>query len=162
MKVHISDHFTFKSIFKMTIFPIIMMMFTSLYSIVDGIFISNFTQGGDAFAAVNLIFPFIMIIGSIGFMMGTGGTALVSKLLGEQNKQKANSAFSLVIYSTIGLGVVFSIAGFFLVEPIVKAMASITTDSTEVMVHDAIIYGKMLVLGQVAFMLQNVLVWDKT
>ena len=72
----------------MTAFPIVMMVFISLYSIVDGVFIANFTEGGDAFAAVNLVFPFIMIIGSIGFMMGTGGTAYVSKLLGEKNHEK--------------------------------------------------------------------------
>ena len=74
MKVHISDHFTYSKILRMTAFPIVMMVFISLYSIVDGVFIANFTEGGDAFAAVNLVFPFIMIIGSIGFMMGTGGT----------------------------------------------------------------------------------------
>ena len=155
MKVHISDHFTFKNIFKITIFPIVMMIFISLYSIVDGIFISNFTPGGDAFTAVNLVFPLIMVIGSIGFMMGAGGTALVSKLLGEQNHEKANSAFSLIIYSTIGLGAIFSIGGYFLIEPIVKAMASISPDTTEQMIADAIVYGKILIAAQIPFMLQN-------
>ena len=140
----------------MTAFPIVMMVFISLYSIVDGVFIANFTEGGDAFAAVNLVFPFIMIIGSIGFMMGTGGTAYVSKLLGEKNHEKANKSFSLIVYATIALGVIFSIGGYFLIEPIVKAMASISIDATEKMISDAILYGKILIGGQVVFMLQNV------
>ena len=156
MKVHISDHFTYSKILRMTAFPIVMMVFISLYSIVDGVFIANFTEGGDAFAAVNLVFPFIMIIGSIGFMMGTGGTAYVSKLLGEKNHEKANKSFSLIVYATIALGVIFSIGGYFLIEPIVKAMASISIDATEKMISDAILYGKILISGQVVFMLQNV------
>ena len=154
MKVHISDHFTYKNIFRFTIFPIIMMVFTSLYSIVDGIFISNFATRS-AFAAVNLVFPLVFIIGSIGFMMGTGGTALVSKLLGEGKKEAANKAFSLIIYATIVIGTVVSIGGFFAVAPIVKALASISPDSSEEMVKEAIIYGKILISFQVAFMLQN-------
>ncbi len=132
-----------------------MMIFVSLYSIVDGIFISNFTPGGDAFTAVNLVFPLIMVIGSIGFMMGAGGTALVSKLLGEQNKEKANEAFSLIIYSTIGLGAIFSITGYFFIDPLVRAVASISNDATEAMIEDAILYGKMLIAAQIPFMLQN-------
>ena len=155
-KAHLNDHFNYLKIFKMTIFPIVMMVFTSLYSIIDGIFVSNFTEGGDAFAAINLVFPFIMIIGSIGFMMGAGGTALVSKLLGEQNKEKANKVFSLIIYSTIVIGLVISISGYFAIEPIVRAMGSITDTATEAMIKDGIIYGKILILAQVAFMLQNV------
>jgi len=155
MKVHLSDHFTFKKIFLITIFPIIMMVFTSMYSIIDGIFISNFSSSG-AFAAVNLVFPFIMIIGSIGFMMGTGGTALVSKLLGEQNKDKANKTFSLIIYATIVLGVIFSIVGYFLMTPIVEGLGSLSPNTTSEMVEEGIVYGKILVLGQVGFMLQNV------
>ena len=154
MKVHISDHFTYKNIFRFTIFPIIMMVFTSLYSIVDGIFISNFASRS-AFAAVNLVFPLVFIIGSIGFMMGTGGTALVSKLLGEGKKEAANKAFSLIIYATIVIGAIVSIGGFFAVTPIVKALASISPDSSEEMVNEAIVYGKILISFQVAFMLQN-------
>lgn len=155
MTVHISDHMTFKKIFKITIFPIVMMVFISLYSVVDGLFISNFSNNS-AFAAVNLIFPFIMIIGSIGFMMGTGGTALVSKYLGEGKHEKANMTFSLIIYVTIILGIVFSIVGFFLVEPVVRWMASISKDSSEDMIGYAVLYGRIMLCGQAGFMLQNV------
>lgn len=156
MKVHISEHFTYKKIYHLVIFPIIMMVFTSLYSIVDGIFISNFSNTPSSFAAVNLIFPFIMVIGSIGFMMGAGGTALVSKKLGEGKNEEASETFSLIIYFTIGLGVVVSIIGVFLVEPIVRLMAKLSTGSTETMVSEAILYGRILAGTQVFFIVQNV------
>ena len=155
MSVHISDHFTYQKIFKATAFPIVMMVFISLYSVVDGLFIANFSNN-NAFAAVNLIFPFVMVVGSIGFMLGTGGTALVSKYLGEKNQDKANKTFSLIIYTTIALGVVFSILGAFLTKPVVLLMAHFSKDSTEEMVNYAITYGQLMMLGQAAFMLQNV------
>ena len=155
MPVSISEHFTFKKISKITIFPIMLMVFISLYSVVDGLFIANFANN-DAFAAVNLIFPFIMIIGSIGFMLGTGGTALVSKYLGEKRQEKANQTFSLIVYTTIAFGVVFSIVGSLLVKPVVNLMAHFSADSTETMVAYAIQYGQIMMLGQIAFMLQNV------
>ena len=155
MPVSISEHFTYKKIARATIFPIMLMVFISLYSVVDGIFIANFSNN-NAFAAVNLIFPLIMIIGSIGFMLGTGGTALVSKYLGEGNKDKANKTFSLIIYTTFVFGVIFSIIGFFLVKPVVNLMASLSLDSTEEMKEYAVLYGRVMMLGQIAFMMQNV------
>ncbi len=155
MPVSISEHFTFKKISKITIFPIMLMVFISLYSVVDGLFIANFANN-DAFAAVNLIFPFIMIIGSIGFMLGTGGTALVSKYLGEKRQDKANQTFSLIVYTTMAFGVIFSVVGALLVKPVVNLMAHFSADSTETMVEYAIQYGQIMMLGQIAFMLQNV------
>ena len=143
VNIHLGEHLDYKKIFKMTIFPIIMMVFISLYSVIDGIYISNFSNN-DAFAAVNLIFPFIMVIGSIGFMLGTGGTALVSKYLGEKKEQKAKETFSLIVYVTIVLGIIFSIGGFFLVEPVVKLLASFSKDSTEAMVQYAVMYGRVM------------------
>lgn len=153
-KVHICDHFTLKNIFKATIFPIVMMVFTSLYVIVDGIFIANFASNS-AFAAVNLVFPFIMIIGGFGFMMGTGGTALVSKLLGEQQKEKANKVFSLIIYVTLGLGVIFSAVGFLLTPVLVRSAAGVSENSSEEMVNEAILYGRILMSCQFIYIMQN-------
>ena len=155
MNVHLGDHITFRRILKFTIFPIIMMVFTSLYSIVDGIFISNFSNPS-SFAAVNLVMPFIMIVGSVGFMMGAGGSALVSKYLGQREEEKANNTFSLIIYATVIMGLVISVAGFFLMKPIVEALASLSSDTSEEMVSEAILYGRILILAQVFFMLQNV------
>jgi len=156
MQVHLSDHFTYKKIFHLVIFPIIMMVFTSLYSIIDGIFISNYSNNPSSFAAVNLIFPFIMIIGSIGFMMGAGGTALVSKKLGEGNKESANRTFSLIIYFTIALGIAISIAGFFLVKPVVVLMAHLSKSDSQNLINEATLYGRILAAAQVFFILQNV------
>ncbi len=154
MQVRLSDHFDNKKIFKITIFPIIMMVFTSLYSIVDGIFISNFANQS-SFAAVNLVMPFIMIVGTVGFMMGTGGMAYVSKALGEGDREKANRSFSLIVYATIIIGIIVSIIGFFLIEPIVKAMGNINKDTSEEMVNEAILYGRILTSCQVFFMIQG-------
>ena len=154
-RAHLSDHFTFKKILLMTISPILMMVFTSLYSIVDGIFVSNFA-GNDAFAGVNLIFPIIMIVGGMGFMFGTGGSALVSKLLGEKKNEEASRTFSLIVYANFVLGLIISTGLFFSIEPISRAMGSITEGTSEEMVQQAIIYGKILILGQSIFMLQNV------
>ena len=155
MPVSISEHFTFKKIARITIFPIMLMVFISLYSVVDGLFIANFANN-DAFAAVNLIFPFIMIIGSIGFMLGTGGTALVSKYLGEKKIEKANKTFSMIIYTTIAFGFFFSVFGALMVKPVVLMMAHFSQDSTEAMIEYAVMYGQLMMLGQIAFMLQNV------
>ena len=155
MPVSISEHFTFKKIAKITIFPIMLMVFISLYSVVDGVFIANFSNN-DAFAAVNLIFPFVMIIGSIGFMLGTGGTALVSKYLGEKRQEKANQTFSLIVYTTMVFGLIFSIFGALMVRPVVTLMAHFSQDSTDAMIEYAVQYGQVMMLGQIAFMLQNV------
>ena len=114
---------------------------------------SNFANAS-SFAAVNLAFPFISIIGAIGFMFGTGGTALVSKLLGEKKEEEANQTFSLIVYSTIFLGVVIAVIFYFLVEPIMVAMGNISPNTTEDMVKEAIKYGKILALAQPIFMLQ--------
>ena len=97
MKIQLSEHFTYKKLIKFTLPTIIMMIFTSIYGVVDGIFVSN-CVGSDAFAAVNLIMPAIMILGTVGFMIGTGGSALVSKTIGEGDKEKANKYFSMLIY----------------------------------------------------------------
>ena len=95
MKIKLSDHFSYGKLIKFTLPTIIMMIFTSIYGVVDGVFVSNFV-GSDAFAAVNLIMPVVMILGSVGFMIGTGGSAIVSKTLGEGKKEKAREYFSML------------------------------------------------------------------
>ena len=88
MKIKLSDHFTYSKLLRFVFPSIIMMVFTSIYGVVDGLFVSNFA-GKTAFASINLVMPFVMILGGIGFMIGTGGTAFVSKVLGEGKKEKA-------------------------------------------------------------------------
>ena len=104
MKIQLSDSFTYKKLIKFTIPSVIMLIFTSIYGVVDGIFVSNFA-GKTPFAAINLIMPVFLIIGGLGFMIGTGGSALVARYLGEQKKEKANKTFSMLIYVSL----VFSI-----------------------------------------------------
>lgn len=149
MKVSISDHFTYKKLIRFTLPTIIMMIFTSIYGVVDGIFVSNFA-GKDAFASVNLIYPAIMVLGAFGFMIGAGGSALVSKTLGEGNNKKANRYFSMLIYLEIIVGIVFSIIGYITIEPIAKLLGA-----TDELLPYCILYGKVLFVGLTAFFLQS-------
>lgn len=91
--IQLSDHFTYSRLFRFVLPSIVMMVFTSIYGVVDGLFVSNFA-GKTAFASINLIMPFLIILGAMGFMLGTGGTALVSRVLGEGDKACANKYFS--------------------------------------------------------------------
>ncbi len=149
MEINLSEHFTYKKLIKFTLPTIIMMVFTSIYGVVDGIFVSNIV-GSDAFSAINLIMPAIMIIGTVGFMIGTGGSAVISKSLGEGNKERANKEFSMLIYLEIILGIVFSILGIKYLEPIARMLKA--TDS---MIPDCMAYGKILLIGMTAYILQN-------
>lgn len=110
-KIQLSDHFTYRKLFRFTLPSIVMMVFTSIYGVVDGYFISNYA-GKTAFASVNLVMPFIMILGGMGFMIGTGGTALVSVVLGQKDHERANRYFSMMIYLTVIMGVILSVLGF--------------------------------------------------
>ena len=110
MNIQLSEHFSYKKLLRFTMPSIVMMVFTSIYGVVDGFFVSNFA-GKTQFAAVNLIMPFLMILGTIGFMFGTGGSALVSKTMGEGKKEKAQQIFSQLIFSSVVLGILFSVAG---------------------------------------------------
>ena len=105
MKIQLSDHFTYSRLLRFTLPSIAMMIFTSIYGVVDGIFVSNFA-GKTAFAAVNLIMPYLMVFGVLGFMVGTGGTALISMNLGLGNQKKANELFSLFTYVCIAGGLI--------------------------------------------------------
>lgn len=149
MKIELSEHFTYQKLIRFTIPTIIMMIFTSIYGVVDGIFVSNFV-GSSAFAAVNLIMPALMILGSFGFMIGTGGSAFVSKTIGEGKQKQANEAFSLLIYVLIFLGLILTIIGVFLVKPLAKLLGA-----DETMLGDCITYGRTLLIFLVPFMLQN-------
>lgn len=149
MKIQLSDHFTYKKLLKFVFPSITMMVFTSIYSVVDGLFISNFT-GKTPFAAINLIIPFTMILGAIGFMFGTGGSALVAKTLGEGERSRANSIFSLLVYSGIVTGVILSVLGLIFIEPIARFIGA-----EDNMISYCVEYGSILLLSLPAFMLQN-------
>ena len=119
MKIQLSDHFTYSKLFRFTLPSIAMMVFTSIYGVVDGYFVSNFA-GKTAFAAINLIMPFVMVLGGMGFMIGTGGTALVSKVLGQRDKATANRYFSMMIELTLLLGILLGVLGVVFMEPVAR------------------------------------------
>ena len=149
MEINLSEHFTYKKLIKFTLPTIIMMIFTSIYGVVDGLFVSNII-GSNAFASINLIMPAIMIIGTIGFMIGTGGSAIVSKTLGEGDKEKANKYFSMLVYLEIILGILFTIIALLVIEPVARMLGA-----TEEMMTDCLTYGRILLIGMTAFILQN-------
>lgn len=122
-QIQLSDHFTYGRLIRFTLPSIGMMIFTSIYSVVDGFFISNFA-GKTPFAAVNLIYPVLMILNTVGFMFGTGGSAIVAKTFGEGDKEKANAYFSLFVYVTLGLGVVLAVLGIAFARPIAMLLGA--------------------------------------
>lgn len=150
MKIKLSDHFTYSKLLRFVFPSIIMMIFTSIYGVVDGLFVSNFA-GKTAFASINLVMPFIMILGGIGFMIGPGGTALVSKVLGEGKKEKANKIFTMMIIFTLLLGTLLSVIGVVSMPWVADFLGA-----TEEMMADCILYGRIVTGFTVAFMLQNV------
>lgn len=153
-QIKISDHFNFRKIFKFTLSPILMMIFMSIYSVVDGFFVSNYASK-EAFAGVNLIFPVIMILAGIGFMFGTGGSAFVATLLGRKEEEKARRAFSMVVFTSLVIGIVVSTIMYFLVEPIVNKMASFNSNTSKSMIDNATLYGKIMIAGEAIYILQN-------
>lgn len=147
--IELSEHFNYRKLIRFTIPTILMMIFTSIYGVVDGLFISNIV-GSNAFAAVNLIMPFIMILGAIGFMVGTGGSALVSKTIGEGKKELANQYFSMLIYFLILAGILISAAGFLFIRPIAGLLGA-----DDAILHDCVLYGRVLTAALTALLLQS-------
>ena len=148
--IQLSEHFTYKKLFRFCVPSIIMMVFTSIYGVVDGLFVSNFV-GKTSFAAINLVMPFIMVLGGIGFMIGTGGSALVAKTLGEGKKEQAHRYFTMMIYLTLILGVLSSVVGIVFIRPIAMFLGA-----TEGMLQECVIYTRSVLFFNTAFMLQNV------
>lgn len=147
--IQLSDHFTYARLFRFVLPSIVMMVFTSIYGVVDGLFVSNFA-GKTAFASINLIMPFLIILGAMGFMLGTGGTALVSRVLGEGDKEHANKYFSMITLFGILLGVILTVVGVLAMRPM-----AILLGATEAMVDDCVLYGRIVVCFLTSFMLQN-------
>lgn len=149
MNIRLSDHFSYSKLIRFTLPTIAMMIFTSIYGIVDGVFVSN-CVGSDAFAAVNLIMPVIMILGSTGFMVGTGGSAIVSKTLGEKKLEKASEYFSMLIYLCIVSGVILSAIGIIFIKPLAELLGA-----TGDIANNCIIYGRTVFFMMTGLFLQN-------
>ena len=148
--IQLSDHFTFGRLIRFVLPSIIMMIFTSIYGVVDGFFVSN-VVGKTPFAAVNLIMPFLMIFGGIGFMIGTGGSAIVARTLGMGDKERANRVFSMLIYVTIVIGIILTVVGIVFLRPI-----AILLGAEGDVIEYCVKYGRIIMLALTAFMLQNV------
>ncbi len=148
MKIQLSDHFTYSRLIRFTLPSMAMMIFTSIYGVVDGFFVSNFA-GKTAFAAVNLIMPFLMITATVGFMLGTGGTAIVARALGEGRKEYANRCFSLFVYTALLLGVVIAVLGFVFIRPI-----SAMLGASGQLLDDCAVYGRINLLALPFYILQ--------
>lgn len=149
MKIQLSEHFTYGKLLRFSVPSIVMMIFSSVYGIVDGLFVSN-VVGKLQFAAINIIFPVFMIIGAFGFMMGAGGTAIVSKTLGEGQRERANEYFSLIVYVTAALGITTSLLGVVFLRP----LASLLGAEGETLGY-CVSYGRILLPAMPFFMLQN-------
>lgn len=139
--IQLSDHFTYGRLLRFTLPSIIMMIFTSVYSIVDGFFVSNFA-GKTPFAALNLIMPFLMILSTVGFIFGTGGSAIVAKTLGEGNREKANAYFSLFVYATFVLGLIFASLGIAFIRPIARILGA-----NGAMLENSVAYARIILIA---------------
>lgn len=157
-RIKLSEHFDYKKLFRFVLPSVAMMLFVSIYGIIDGFFVSNFV-GEIPFAALNLIFPLIMILGSVGFMLGTGGNAVVSKALGENNPQKANRIFSMLVYSAIVIGVLLSLTGILLARPMAELFAknerNMSVEQKKQLIDNCVLYARTILAVLPMFMLQN-------
>lgn len=140
-RIQLSDHFTYGRLIRFTLPSIGMMIFTSIYSVVDGFFVSNFA-GKTPFAAINLIMPFLMILSTVGFMFGTGGSAIVAKTFGEGDREKGNEYFSLFVYVTAALGVLFAVLGIVFIRPIASLLGAEGD-----MLENAVLYARIVLIA---------------
>lgn len=148
MNIQLSDHFDYKKLLQFTLPSIVMMIFTSIYGVVDGFFVSNFV-GKTPFAAVNFIMPFLMILGAAGFMFGTGGSALIAITIGTGDRKKANRLFSLFVYVSAAIGVLIAILGLIFIRPIAALLGA-----EGILLENCVSYGRIILLAIPAFMLQ--------
>ena len=150
MQIQLSEHFTYKKLLRFVLPSIVMMIFTSIYGVVDGLFVSNY-GGKTALAAVNLIMPLLMAISALGFMIGTGGSAIIAKTLGEGKKKQANEYFSMLVYLTLIGGIVLSALGILFSPLIARGLGA-----DGALLTNCVLYARITLLSMPAFMLQNV------
>ena len=144
----LSDHFDFKKLLRYTFPSIIMLIFTSIYSVVDGFFVSNFV-GKTPFAALNLVYPIVMLLGSVGFMFGTGGSALIAKTMGQNQRREANEIFSLLIWVSLACGMVLGVLGTIFLRPI-----AIFLGAEGELLEQCLIYGRIVLMAVPSYILQ--------
>lgn len=150
MRIQLSEHFSYTKLLRYTCPSIVMTIIISLYGIMDGLFVSNFA-GTTSFAAISLILPFVFAMGSFGFMIGKGGAAIVAKTLGEQQQEKANQIFSMIVLFTIFIGITLTIIGLLVIRPVAMSMGA-----TGSLLESSVLYGSIMLSFQAAFMVQTV------
>ena len=148
MNIQLSDHFDYKKLLRFTMPSIVMMIFTSIYGVVDGFFVSNFV-GKTPFAAVNFIMPFLMILGAVGFMFGTGGSALIAITIGAGDRRRANRLFSLFVYVSAICGILIAVFGFLFIRPIASMLGAEGT-----LLDQCVSYGRILLPALPALILE--------
>ena len=148
MNIQLSDHFNYRKLIRFTMPSVLMMVFTSIYGVVDGFFVSNLV-GKISFAAVNFIMPFLMIVGALGFMFGTGGSALIAKTMGEGEMEKAKKIFSLLVYATLISGIIIAVLSIIFLRPIAVFLGA---DGN--MLEDCVTYGTIILAALPFLMLQ--------
>ena len=148
MPIRLSDHFTYGKLIRFTLPSIVMMLFTSIYGMVDGLFVSNFV-GSTAFASINLVMPFFQIMGGMGAMLGVGGSALVAKTLGEGDTHRANRYFTMMVYLLFIIGVACTVLGIVFIRPVAYLLGA-----TENMIEDCVVYGRICLLFNIALHMQ--------
>ena len=153
MKIQLSDHFDYKKLLRFTLPSIVMMIFTSIYGVVDGFFVSNFV-GKTPFAAVNFIMPFLMILGAIGFMFGTGGSAIIAITMGAGDQEKAKRLFSMFVYVSLACGAVIAGLGILFIRPV-----AVLLGAEGVMLDNCVLYGRVILIALPAFILQYGFLW---
>ncbi len=157
-RIHLNEHFNYRKLVKFVLPSVAMMVFISVYGIVDGFFVSNFA-GEIPFVALNLIYPLIMILGSVGFMLGTGGNAVVSKILGEGDAKRANRIFSMLVYATVAIGVALAITGILIARPVAELFAATEKDMSASeraeLIDSCVLYARIILAALPSFMLQN-------
>ena len=149
-RISLADHFTYTRLLRFVLPSVVMMVFTSIYGVVDGLFVSNFA-GKTSFAAINFIMPFVQVLGGLGFMIGTGGSALVTMTLGQGDRKRANRYFTMMIYLTVLLGVFVTVIGIVFTRKIAVALGA-----SDAMIGECVLYGRITIAFTVFFMLQNV------
>ena len=149
-RIQLSDHFTYPRLLRFVAPSITMMIFTSIYGVVDGFFVSNYV-GKTPFAALNFIMPFIMVLGGTGFMLGTGGSALVAKEMGCGHTERANRIFTMMIAFVVVTGLILTVLGVAFIRPIARLMGA-----SESIMADCVLYGRITIAFTTAFMLQSV------
>ena len=150
MNIQLSDHFTMGRLLRFTLPSIVMMVCTSIYSVVDGLFVANIV-GSDALASINIVMPLFLVLGAFGFMLGTGGSAEVAKTMGEGRDEDAKSYFTNLTLAVAVLGVALTLGTVFFIRPI-----SYLLGASDRLIDYCVVYGIICLIGNIPLSLIHI------